>query len=76
MRTPEALDILIGITQSHIVLITVAVNDVRLEFDELDIHRVVDTGSVTVEIRTGTFHRSLLSIVVERYVVCIVFATS
>src|SRR5690554_6632974 len=67
--TIQTLYILIGVTECHVVLIAVTVNNARLNFDKLDLHGLVYTSCVAVEIKTGSFHGTFLTVVVETNVV-------
>ncbi|MPN27846.1 hypothetical protein SDC9_175280 [bioreactor metagenome] len=49
-----------------------AIDYVCLNLHKLHIHAIVNAGSVTVEVGTGTYHGTLLAEIVEAYVVGIV----
>ena len=52
------------------------VNHAGTELHELGVHSVVDTGSITLVVRACTFQGTLLVIVVERYIISTVRATT
>ena len=52
------------------------VNHAGTELYELGVHSVVDTGSITLVVRACTFQGTLLVIVVERYIISTVRATT
>ena len=72
MGTIQTLYVLVGVTERHVVLIAMAIYHVGFYFDKFHIHGVVDTGSETVEIRTGANHGTFLAIVIEADVVRVV----
>ena len=74
--TIQTLYIFGSIRQCHIVLVRMRIYNAGLELDELGIHRIVHTCSETFEVRTGTFQRSLLAIVVQTYIIGIMGTAS
>ena len=76
LRAVEALDVLGGVGECHVVLCAVAIEYACLELDELDVHVVVDASCEAVVVRASSFHSAVLLEVVEGYVVGVVFAAA
>ena len=70
--TVKALNILIGIRHSEVVLIGVRIHETGTELNELNVHGIVHTGRITLKIRTGTLKGSLLVIIVKTDIIGIV----
>ena len=70
--TVKALNILIGIRHSEVVLIGVRIHKTGTELNELNVHGIVHTGRITLKIRTGTLKGSLLVIVVKTDIIGVV----
>ena len=74
--TIQTLNILVGVGYSQVVLIGVRVHQTGAELHELDVHGVVHTSSVTLEVRTCAFQGTLLLEVVETYIIGIINTTT
>ena len=72
----EALDILIGVRDGHVVLIRVRIDNAGAELDELGVHCVVHAGGETLVVRTCALKRTFLLVVVETYIISIVSTTT
>ena len=74
--TIEALNVWVVVADRHRILVRVRIDKTRAEFDELSIHCIIHAGRITFEVRTCTFDRTFLVIVVKAHIISIIGTTT
>ena len=68
----QALNVLLGIGDTHTILTGVRVDETGAELDELSFHRIVYTGCETLVVRSGTLEGSFLLEIVQTHIISII----